>query len=867
MKNNTFIMILSILLLPLVSMGIADIPKKHNREKVARQEINNLLLTIQYGFQIVDHIVDVDSFLNDMRFYKEPLEDPYGTLQDCFIFTTDLREETVLAMPDDFNQTFGENFIGSSIGVYKDHNILWLSEPVIAQVSGRLFTTRDINNDGNVDILTVWGFNNEEIWIYSWDGNTGYRINAIKDYNFSVIEGMEGLFHLFDANGDGILEIKNTEYENMADIWSWNGTLYGKWPDTSHLPETTMWPRNNFEPEINCSVTLNNDSLYYQYSIKNKPASKQRINTINIQVRAANYSSIFPAGWINFERSYYNLRGWRTKIFDQSGLIWPGKSKNGYAFISKGLPVIAKYFTQADNDLPNSTQMSNKEYLRYIRTDLIENTVKGFTISPADPPDPFSATAFSDSLIQYCVMSDSLTWITDSIATEKYKGYFENAKSHIQQNNNSAAINVLDSVLTDVDVDSGVTLTSEAYALIKYNTEYLKDRLTQSHGTPHNVRLLNSQGQLLAGGSLQYYDGGWKTAVNNCDGTFLVETERSTVSLRMSYEGGNETRQNVSILGAVVDFKTVNSKVELHNSQNQLMPAPMGDEGSVQYYAGGWRDFGVTAGGIASKELLPLQYSFRMTYAYASIDKQQNIGQDSVVVFQTVAAKVELHNSAGNLMPAPMGDQGTVQYYAGAWREFGTTSGGVASKELLPKQYSFRMAYAYASIDMQQDIGSDPTVVFQTVNAQVELRNSTGNLIDQGTVQYYAGAWREFGTTSGGVASLELLPKQYSFRMSYAFASIDKQQDISTDPVVSFATVLAAINVTGQQNQALNGAQVSYYSGAWRTIGETVNGSITRQLLPRNYTFRAAYQGTSADLQQDISQNSTVNIQLNITGP
>jgi hypothetical protein len=256
-----------------------------------------------------------------------------------------------------------------------------------------------------------------------------------------------------------------------------------------------------------------------------------------------------------------------------------------------------------------------------------------------------------------------------------------------------------------------------------------------------------------------------------------------------------------------------------------------------------------------------------MTYAHASIDKQQNIGQDSVVVFQTEAARVELRNSGGNLI-----DQGTVQYYAGAWREFGTTTGGIATKELLPKQYSFRMSYAYASIDKQQDISSDFTVVFQTVNARVELRDSNGNLMpapmgDQGMVQYYAGAWREFGTTTGGIATNELLPKQYSFRMSYAYASIDKQQDISTDPVVSFATVLAAINVTGQQNQALNGAQVSYYAGAWRTIGETVNGSIARELLPRNYTFRAAYQGTSADLQQDISQNSTVNIQLNITGP
>ncbi|MEJ2637387.1 MAG: hypothetical protein P8184_19125, partial [Calditrichia bacterium] len=217
------------------------------------------------------------------------------------------------------------------------------------------------------------------------------------------------------------------------------------------------------------------------------------------------------------------------------------------------------------------------------------------------------------------------------------------------------------------------------------------------------------------------------------------------------------------------------------------------------------------------------------------------------------------------------GDEGRVQYYAGAWRDLGTTSGGVAGKELLPRQYSFRMIHAFASVDKQQDIGADPEVVFQTVNARVELRNSAGDLMpapegDEGKVQYYAGAWRDLGTTSGGIAGKELLPRQYSFRMTHAFASVDKRQDIGSNPVVTFATVRAVINVKDLQNQPLNGAAVSYYSGAWRLIGETVNGGISRELLPRSYSFRAAYQGVSADKQQDIGADPTVDIQLNISG-
>jgi len=602
--------------------------------------------------------------------------------------------------------------------------------------------------------------------------------------------------------------------------------------------------------------------IEYSYTVKSLPESQQDVWNFmiifNFSPDLISKKFLIPGWWkpdIPNKKPF-----WISWSAPENKDINPGDSLNGFGLVADSLllPGITDFYAEGDHPIPSFEEGMAPNFIPgYDDLTPYGPGIVGKTVGPVLPPDPFLPETFLDTLISYTTQSHTLNWISDSTTTAKYTDYFENTKSHIQQNNNPAAINVLDSVLTDVEADSGVTLTSEAYALIKYNTEYLKEQLTQPHGLPHNVRLLNSQGQLLTGGSLQYYDGGWKTAVNNGDGTFLVEIERSTVSLRMSYEGGNETRQNVPIQGAVVTFQTVNSKIELRNSQNQLI-----DEGTVQYYAGGWRDFGLTSGGVASKELLPLQYSFRMTYAHAGIDKQQNIGQDSAVVFQTVAARVELRNSTDNLI-----DQGSVQYYAGAWREFGTTSGGIATKELLPKQYSFRMSYAYASIDKQQDIGSDPTIVFQTVNAQVELRNSTGNLIDEGSVQYYAGAWREFGTTSGGVASMELLPKQYSFRMTYAYASIDKQQDIGNNPIVSFATVLATINVTGQQNQPLNGAQVSYYSGAWRSIGETVNGSITKELLPRNYTFRAAYQGTSADLQEDISQNSTVNIQLNITGP
>ncbi len=366
------------------------------------------------------------------------------------------------------------------------------------------------------------------------------------------------------------------------------------------------------------------------------------------------------------------------------------------------------------------------------------------------------------------------------------------------------------------------------------------------------VKLVNSSGARLTSGTLQYYEGNWKDAVNNNDGTFTITTNQKTLSLRMTYENGTQTKSNVPVGTDTIVFQTVNAQIQLQNSNGALI-----DTGTVQYYAGAWRSLGTTTNGIAVKELLPNTYSFRMSYAYASKDKQQDIGTNPTVIFQTVNAAVQLKNSQGSLT-----DQGTVQYYSGAWRNFGTTANGVTTKELLPNNYSFRMTYAYASKDKQQDIGTNNIVVFQTVNATVQLQNSQGSLIDQGTIQYYSGAWRDFGNTTNGTAIKELLPNNYSFRMTHEYISMDKSQDISTNNAVSFSTVLCTVRVKNSQNQPVDNAQASYYSGAWRQIGNTVNGEVTKELLPVNLTFRVKSGTVQQDKAQNLSTNNVVEFVL-----
>jgi hypothetical protein len=79
---------------------------------------------------------------------------------------------------------------------------------------------------------------------------------------------------------------------------------------------------------------------------------------------------------------------------------------------------------------------------------------------------------------------------------------------------------------------------------------------------------------------------------------------------------------------------------------------------------------------------------------------------------------------------------------------------------------------------------------------------------------------------------------------------------------VNFSTVLCTINAKNSQNQPVNNATASYYSGAWRTIGNTMNGTISKELLPVNLSFRIKLGTTQQDKQQNLSSNNVVEFVL-----
>ena len=201
---------------------------------------------------------------------------------------------------------------------------------------------------------------------------------------------------------------------------------------------------------------------------------------------------------------------------------------------------------------------------------------------------------------------------------------------------------------------------------------------------------------------------------------------------------------------------------------------------------------------------------------------------------------VRLLDSLGNGI-----EGGVVKYYSSGWKDFGTTdaTGQVTNSSITPKSYKFRMTYAGASNEQTQDVETDPLVVFQTTSVTVQLKDSGGNPIDTGQVKYYASSWKTFGSTSGGQASLELLPKSYKFRMTYAGASNEQTQDVETDPLVVFQTGKVVSD---------SGTCTHYYAGGWKVFTSGM------ELLPNTYKFR--FNDCEPETNSEVNAGSVNNI-------
>ncbi|NQX58122.1 cadherin-like beta sandwich domain-containing protein [Paenibacillus qinlingensis] len=304
----------------------------------------------------------------------------------------------------------------------------------------------------------------------------------------------------------------------------------------------------------------------------------------------------------------------------------------------------------------------------------------------------------------------------------------------------------------------------------------------------------------------------------------------------------------ISVTASVYDTAYATVTASVYNSSNSLVLGPLS-----------------LTSGLASSSLplntgdntIKLIVTARdgSTKAYTVLVKRALSGNETP---PATSVKVELKDSTGQPLSG-----GVVSYYDGGWKEFGVTdTSGAVSKPLSNKSYTFAIIYEGTRNELTQNTGTSSTITFQTVNTQVQFTNSQGLPQAEGTVSYYGGGWRTFGSISAGAANKELLAGSYTFAINYDGAVNQKVQHIGTDPLLVFQTVQVKVNLKNSLGTPLSGGSISYYAGSWKSLGMTdIAGEAGKEMLANSYTFAMNYEGTLNQRVQQVGTDPTVAFQ------
>jgi hypothetical protein len=256
------------------------------------------------------------------------------------------------------------------------------------------------------------------------------------------------------------------------------------------LAQDVLIPRNKVRVEIISIVNKGNIDFEYIYRLRNDSTAEQSVwqywLILQESVSANNFKS--PNGWTvncGMYRAHLGIT-WGTP--SENSFIRPGQSFSDFSFNSTSINGIVQYYIEGYAPLPSFEDgMATDSIPGYSDLTPYGPGVVGKTVGPVAVPNPFVPLNFLDTLTSYTIQSRALGWIKDQTTANKYLGYFASAKTSLGQNNTTSARTTLQKVLQDANVDSTNLITSEAYALIRYNTEYLISQLPASPSEPAYV--------------------------------------------------------------------------------------------------------------------------------------------------------------------------------------------------------------------------------------------------------------------------------------------------------------------------------------------------------------------------------------------
>lgn len=547
-------MILRIIFFICLLQGILLSQNEYEKMDIAKIDISNYLIE---NFDSTFSVTDIARF-----------DSTDESLLDCYWFTAKTEWKYNIEKT---------RFI---TGMYKNNSIIWISNIIESSALDiRTGLADDLNLNGKIELIVVlingnWENSTEEWWFYDWDGNTGIIVNEVDGLTGETeIKLLGSSAEIIDINLDGIYEIIGVDPLNVDGpklTYSFMNNIWGNRENGLQIKNFYFKPANKLECNVNCVVNLSTDSVYvFNYKVLNKAESKQNIYKIYLKINDKYLAGEVPQKWffsrriidsslVLFEENILpigttaeDIINNRVNFIEPKG-IPPLDSVTNLSLNSKNLPGIFPYFIQGKTEilqiLDNSLLWVEKKI-----ENILNNSVTGYTVCPNKILGELNINEFLDSLINYNNQSFNLGWVKDEPTYNKYNTYLISVKTALEQNNNKTARANLQSILTDVDVDSSSTLTSEAYALLKFNTEYL---LTQ---IPTEEISISEMFNMLITHITDCYEKGWidNKGINN-------SLNKKVENVKNNYEKG---KTNTALNGLKAFQNELNAQRGKHISE------------------------------------------------------------------------------------------------------------------------------------------------------------------------------------------------------------------------------------------------------------------------------------------------------------
>ena len=227
-------------------------------------------------------------------------------------------------------------------------------------------------------------------------------------------------------------------------------------------------------------ISVASGRLNVTYRLVNSSGSAQAISQFGIKYQPSLEVDMLaaPPNWTSSASvGGQPLAGWTAR---STGRVKPGSEDTGFSLEAVGaLPGVVDAFLVGWVPVERFPVFSGDSAPESLPgSSIIDNSIHVQTVGPVPVPLKFDSLTFLQVIIDYKVVAGNQGWIVDQGIGFGLDARLESARSALAKGDSREAGSHLRAMLVDVNAQAGRQLTTEAVALLKFNTEFLLERLS-----------------------------------------------------------------------------------------------------------------------------------------------------------------------------------------------------------------------------------------------------------------------------------------------------------------------------------------------------------------------------------------------------